>query len=435
MKKLIQYSRLFTAILLLLIFTLQGIWVYKTFLLTKSNLKQEVEREFIRAIQKETDFKEHIWQNTDVDGDFVFDHKDIDISSFPVNIMVLEALEFYKIPLSIHNIDSLLRNDLQRKKIDIHFVIQKINTVNNQIIEHTSTKEHGSLLKIADIPLRVDKSIVLRLYIFQTNWSIFYQMYSIILLSVLLVLIIAMVIGWQYQYYKKEKKMIRFQKDHTETVVHNMATPLQTIQLINQALIENKAQIATKKEDFLAAQARQINKLQNQVAKILLVSRGEHTKITLNLKQIDIQSLIQEICTSFKITQQKKVEIIPNFRLQQPTVRIDVELFTDMINNLIENAVKYSGNSVTITIECNSNPKELQVIVTDNGLGVARKYQKHIFDKFNRGEAPFRNTVKGFGIGLSFVKIIAGAHNGTVELFSKGVNKGTTVTIRIPQLN
>ncbi len=429
MKKLTQYSRLFTAILLFLLFMLQGIWLYKTFQLTKLNLKQEVEQEFIRATQKETDLKDRIRVDINVGQNFIFDHENVDISSFPVNIMILEALEFYKIPLSIHNIDSLLRNDLKRKKIDIDFVIKKINTTNIR----SRQLRKSSLLKISDIPLRVDKSIVLRLYISHANWSIFYQMYSIILLSILLVLIIAIAIGWQYQYYKKEKTIIRFQKDHTETVVHNMATPLQTIQIINQALIKNKEQIETKKEEFLAAQARQINKLQNQVAKILLVSRGEHTKITLNLKQIDIQPLIQEICTSFKITQQKKVEIIPKFCLQQTTALVDVELFTDVINNLIENAEKYSGDNVTITIKCQCTSKELLIVVKDNGVGIAPKYQKNIFDKFNRGEAPFINTVKGFGIGLSFVKKVVEAHNGKVELFSKGRNKGTSVTICIPQ--
>lgn len=100
---------------------------------------------------------------------------------------------------------------------------------------------------------------------------------------------------------------------------------------------------------------------------------------------------------------------------------------------LIENAIKYSRESVAITIDCKRTNEEFIVKVTDNGLGIAPKYQKNIFEKFNRGAAPFRQGAKGFGIGLNFVKTVVEAHKGTVSLFSKGENEGTCFTLCIPQ--
>ncbi len=119
--------------------------------------------------------------------------------------------------------------------------------------------------------------------------------------------------------------------------------------------------------------------------------------------------------------------------MEQPTATVDAQLFTEVLHNLIENSIKYSGKSVTITIDCKRTEKELVVKVSDNGLGIASKYQQHIFEKFNRGAAPFRKGAKGFGIGLSFVKVVVEAHEGTVSLFSEGENKGTSFTLRIPQ--
>ncbi len=433
-----KYIKWCSVFILSTIFILQGIWVYKTFQLSRSNLTKEVRQAFIYSTQQETDFREKKRQvEINSNKQFVFKYDNLEISSYPVNIMILEALYFYGCPIKVANISKILKEELKKRNIYTEFVINRTNPKDNIILESTASetkKEWSSALKVESIPLRVDKSEVLQLYLLKPNWTIFHQIIIIIIsLSILLILLVAMGLWWQYSSYLRERKLRQFQKDHTEAVIHNMATPLQTIKITTETLKGSQRLPRDKQEKFLAILERQTGNLQDQVKKILTVSRANKSGLAINTKTVNIENLINNASEQFRNIRKKEVHLDTIFTLEHPSATIDAQLFTEVLSNLIENSIKYSGESVKITINCECTSKELIVKVTDNGLGIAPKYQKHIFDKFNRGAAPFRGGVRGFGIGLSFAKVVIEAHEGKITLFSKGENKGTTFTIRIPQ--
>lgn len=422
--------------ILFIVFLLQAIWLYQTFLLTKENLRKQVTQEFISSIQKEVDFQEKSRQKINIGKDFTFSSSNIDISVYPVNIILLEAQYFYNTPPIISNIDSLLSNALKEKNIADDFVINRRNTIENIVIESTAPEtqaQWSKALKTKEIPMRLDQSETLQLLVLNPNWSIFHQMSYIILLSALVVFLVAIGLWWQYKNYLKEKQIRQFQKDHTEATVHNMVTPLQTVSIANNTLRENTITQVEKQQKFLQMQRNQIDNLQNQVEKILTVSRANNSGIVVNKTSVNIEELINMVCESFNKKSKKQVCIQKHFKLSKKIAKIDAQLFSDVLNNLIENSIKYSRDTVNIVITTQLTAQNLKIKIADNGLGIAPKYQNHIFDKFNRGAAPFRDGAKGFGIGLSFVKVVTEAHNGTVNLFSKGENKGTTFTIQIPQ--
>ncbi|MBS9765978.1 MAG: HAMP domain-containing histidine kinase [Flavobacteriaceae bacterium] len=354
---------------------------------------------------------------------------------FPVDIMNLELLHFAKYDIKLNRIDSVLR---AKKFIQGDFVLNRVYSKDGKVIESTAPEMTGKLdsaLKVKEIPLRFDESEVLQLYLLNPEKTIFYKMFSIILLSLAVVLIVFLMLGWQYSLFNKEKEMRQFQKDHTEAIVHNMTSPLQTIQIVNKTFLENVITDQEKREKLLNVQERQISHLQNQVEQILTVSRANSSGIELHSKDVDIKDLISNVCTPLQNHRSKKIEIHTNFDLIKPTAVLDAKLFSDALRNLVENSIKYSKDSVRIEISSVLTATELKITVQDNGLGIAKKHQKDIFEKFNRGNAHFsgKNRIKGFGIGLSFVKAVVNAHKGITTMHSEGENKGCRFVICIPQ--
>lgn len=436
MKLLVKNLKIFSIGILLIIFSLQTVWLYQTFLLTKENLIKQVTQEFISSIQKEVDFQESKRREIKVGKTFTFD-SEADISSFPINIILLEAQYFYNTPPLIANVDSLLSNALKEKNIKGDFVINRINTLDDTVIESTAPETESQWresLKTEEIPMRLDKSESFQLLLLNPNWSIFIQMAYIILLSALVVFLVTMGLWWQYKNYLEEKKIRRFQKNHANALVHNMATPLQTIHIINSTLLENSITEPEKQKKFLTIQQNQIKNLQNQVNRILLVSRANISGIKLSKATVDIEEFVSEVCEPFGRERKKEIHIERHFTLSERTISVDKQLFSDVLNNLIENAIKYSGAKVNIEVATELTSEELLVEVKDDGFGIALKDQEFVFERFNRGAAAFRDGVTGFGIGLSFVKVVVEAHGGTVSLFSKGEKQGTTFTIRIPRV-
>ncbi len=441
MKFFTKYIKWSTLFLVFVIFILQGIWLFQTFQLTKENYKKDIYKKFALGIKQEVQrkFEElNIYTKNEkknskkqensvfkMPEDSLWIHKD-----FPIDIMVLELLNFKNFHIDISRISTTLKKE--DKNLG-DFVINRVRTKDNIVLESTAPKtktEWASSLKTKAIPLRVDESEILQLYILNPNWTIFYQMAFIIFLSALIIGLVTIGIWWQYKNYINEKLLRKFQKDHTEAVIHNMATPLQTIRVANESL---KILPQEQQQKFLIIQEKQIVSLESQVKKILTVARANKSGLAINSENINIEEFIQNICEKYKSTEYKQIQLQTTFDLAKPTVLLDTQLFTDVLDNLIENAIKYSRESVAITIDCKRTNDNFIVKVTDNGLGIAPKYQKNIFEKFNRGAAPFRQGAKGFGIGLNFVKTVVEAHKGIVTLFSKGENKGTTFTLSIPQ--
>ncbi len=437
MKFFSKYLKWFTLIVLFIVFTLQSIWLYQTFILSKTNYKKELQKELIKVSLIET-----VKRSTELGNSLSKEERNIPFEMppdttyahkyFPLPIINLEHLYSKKFLIKLNRIDSALKTE---KKISGNFVINRVRTKDNVVIESTAPEtkaEWKSALKTEAIPLRVDESEVLQLCLLNPNWTIFYQMAFIIFLSALMIGLVAIGFWWQYKMYQKEKLLRIFQKDHTETVIHNMATPIQTIKLATESLKYGALQ-KEQQQKFLTIQERQILSLESQVQKILTVSRAKKSALSINTKEVNIKEFIQNICERHKRTKRKEIIIHTTFDLAKTTALLDVQLFTEVIDNLIENAIKYSMESVKIIVDCKRTNEEFIVKVTDNGLGIPPRYQKRIFEKFNRGAAPFRQGAKGFGIGLSFVKVVVEAHKGTISLFSKGENEGTAFTLRIPQ--
>jgi len=172
--------------------------------------------------------------------------------------------------------------------------------------------------------------------------------------------------------------------------------------------------------------------LHNLVDQVSQISAIEKKDESLSFEEIDVHKIITTVLVSFEpLIQQRNGIINSILNAEQCTLQADKTHLSNVIYNLIENAIKYSNNSPEITISTLNNKNGINIEISDKGIGIAKKDQQRIFEQFFRVETGDVHNTKGYGIGLSYVKLIVEKHNGLLTFKSKE-NKGTTFNIFLP---
>jgi nitrogen-specific signal transduction histidine kinase len=249
------------------------------------------------------------------------------------------------------------------------------------------------------------------------------------ILSILVVVIFFMI---TYRNLMEEKRLSNLKTDFINNMTHELKTPLSTITVAGKTL--EMAQIRTNEEKILETakligkQSIHLNQLINM---ILEISMWERTQFQLDKKGVDIEELMNDVVDCFKSGGGNNSTINKKYNFSGAKVDIDIVYFTTLMNNLLSNAVKYSDKVPEIDIEGFTEENNIFIKVTDNGIGISKSDQKHIFDKFYRASTGNIHKFKGLGLGLYYVKKIAEAHGGDVTVSSKP-GKGSIFTITIP---
>jgi len=179
---------------------------------------------------------------------------------------------------------------------------------------------------------------------------------------------------------------------------------------------------------LIGKQSVHLNQLINM---ILEISMWERTQFQLDKKKVKIEEVMNDVVDSFKSGGGNNAAIRKKYDFNGAELDLDVVYFTTLMNNLLSNAVKYSDKKPEIDVEGFTQDNNVCIKVADNGIGINRIDQKHIFDKFYRASTGNIHKFKGLGLGLYYVKKIAEAHGGDVTVSSRP-GKGSTFTIYIP---
>jgi len=259
------------------------------------------------------------------------------------------------------------------------------------------------------------------------------EMTTSLLLSITSILIVVIIFMFTYRNLMEEKRLSDLKTDFINNMTHELKTPLSTITVAGRTL--EMPQIRTN-EDKIVETARLIGKqsihLNQLINMILEISMWERSQFQLEKKQIDIEEVMNDIVESFKTGGGHAAAINQKYKFNGAIVDLDVVYFTTLINNLLSNAVKYSDKDPIIDIEGFTTDERVCIRVSDNGIGISKADQKHIFDKFYRAASGNIHKFKGLGLGLYYVKSIASAHGGDVIVNSKP-GKGSTFTVTLPQ--
>ena len=251
-------------------------------------------------------------------------------------------------------------------------------------------------------------------------------------MSIFSILIVVIIFLYTYRNLMEEKRLSNLKTDFINNMTHELKTPLATITVAGKTLEMEKIRADDLKiletAKLIGKQSVHLNQLINM---ILEISMWERTQFQLDKKKIDIDEVMNDIVSSFKTGCGDCATLNQKYAFNGAKADIDLVYFTTLINNLLSNAVKYSDKESVINIEGITDDKNICIKVSDNGIGISRTDQKHIFDKFYRASSGNIHKYKGLGLGLYYVKKIATAHGGNVTVSSKP-GKGSIFTVTIP---
>ncbi len=231
----------------------------------------------------------------------------------------------------------------------------------------------------------------------------------------------------------RQKKLSEIKNDFINNMTHEFKTPLATISLAVDALRNEKVVNDRVKGEYFTGIIKEENRRMNkQVETILQASLLDRQEQQLNLRSLHAHVIIQEAMENFHLQLEGKGG---NSELQlnakNDLIRADEVHLMNIITNLIDNAVKYSKENLLIRIVTHSTAKSLVIRIEDNGIGMSKETQRRIFEKFYRAHTGNLHNVKGFGLGLSYVKTIVEAHHGKIKVDSIA-GKGTNFTLEFP---
>jgi len=230
-----------------------------------------------------------------------------------------------------------------------------------------------------------------------------------------------------------QKKISEIKNDFINNMTHELKTPLATISLAVDALTNEKVISRPDQIRYYSAMIKEENKRMNQqVETILQSARLERQDMKLNLKRLDAHEIIRTVANNTALlVQEKQGELTLKLNATRYKVDADEVHFSNIIFNLLDNAIKYSKEAPRIEISTQNSTGKLLIKVKDNGIGISRETLAHVFEKFYRAHTGNLHDVKGFGLGLSYVKAVAEAHGGSVKAEST-LGKGSTFSIVIP---
>ncbi|WP_455673641.1 sensor histidine kinase [Phocaeicola sp.] len=259
------------------------------------------------------------------------------------------------------------------------------------------------------------------------------QMAWQLLSSLLLALLLIFCLIYQIKTILKQRKIDEMRKSFVNTMIHELKRPVQTLKMC-VAFLNNKSMRTDEKamDEVLKDSMFELDNLSAYLAKVRDMTRADYEHTPLNIRTFDLCETIDKLIRLSNAPANKQVTIIPHYEMESPLVTADAVHLANIISNLIENAIKYSGTEVHIHISCTLQAHTLTLCIADNGIGIPATEQGKIFDKFYRGSNLPDYNIPGIGLGLSYVKLLTEAHHGHISLSSQP-GEGTTFTIVIPQ--
>lgn len=257
--------------------------------------------------------------------------------------------------------------------------------------------------------------------------------FNVVALVAGLFFLVALLVGIYliFIYLNKQRNLNKLYDNFIANVTHELKSPLASIQLYLETMNMREVPPARQRE-FIQLMLKDANRLKHRIQSILEISGLEQKSIAHNFHVHDVESVVRRLISEAK----------EQFNIDSDSILvrghtaclcvIDPDALRIVINNLIDNAIKYSVDPVKISIELLSSEKRFILKFTDNGIGLSPVAFKTIFEKFKRIQNYESPTVKGTGLGLYWVKEIIKYHGGSVSVFSRGKMKGTTFKLELP---
>ena len=269
-----------------------------------------------------------------------------------------------------------------------------------------------------------------RLWVEPTHRVVLHQMQGILSTSFIIILILGISFWYLLRIILQQKTVEELKEDFTHNITHELKTPIAVAYAANDALLNFPTDTPEKRNDYHLIIQEQLKQLGGLVEQILSMSMDQRKNFRMNYETIELQPMLENIIIQQRLKADKPVSI--HLQIEgNITIRADRTHLSNMISNLSNNAVKYSDEKAEICIKCQINGKTCQISVIDKGIGIPLDKQPYLYNKFYRDPTGNRHDVKGYGLGLYYVKTMAELHGGSIHVESSpGI--GSTFTLEIP---
>ena len=261
------------------------------------------------------------------------------------------------------------------------------------------------------------------------------RMWQLLLISIMLIFISGFTFVYLLKTIFNQKKLNELKNDFINNITHELKTPISTMSVAIEA-IQNFDVINDKQKtnEYLNITNNELFRLSTMIDKVLKTSAFEQNNIKFNLEKLNLIDLSETVIGNFKPQFEKhRVQFTSSYNSDAIYVLADKVHFTNVIYNLIDNAIKYSPIKPEISYKISLHTRRIFIEVKDNGIGIPTEYTDRIFEKFFRVPTGNVHNVKGYGLGLNYVKGVLSGHNGSISVKSEE-NRGTTFTIELPSV-
>ena len=336
-------------------------------------------------------------------------------------------------------LDSLVKQAFAKRQLNTGYQWQVIKFKDNQKLfgDSLTQTQNSTLYQEALFPGDIfNAETMLQLNIGNQKRYVLSQMGLPLASSAILMLTVMACFAYAVQVIVKQKKLSEMKTDFINNMTHELKTPISTVSMACEALADPDIAVQPNiQKRYLGIIAQENKRLAQQVEKVLQISRLERKQFNLKFEEIDAHELLKNLAETYQIQLQDATQLQLRLNALQPTLIADRLHLTSIIGNLIDNAIKYSEENLQIEIQTENSQlngnQALRIKIKDKGIGIAAENLNRIFDKFYRVPTGNLHNVKGFGLGLAFVKYSVEAHHGRIEVNSKP-NTGSTFLVTLP---
>ncbi|MET6998167.1 sensor histidine kinase [Chitinophaga defluvii] len=350
----------------------------------------------------------------------------------PVDTRVVEFLadvDSLRASISVQEIADRYAKTLAREGIMVSF---RIDTIPMDTAQYATTY-FPEELESNMVTIGFTNPVRYQVLFNNNTWYLLQRISQPILISFLLLGVTVLSFLLLYRNLKQQQKLAQLKNDFINNMTHELKTPIATVSVAIEALRNFDAlEDRQLTNEYLDISANEMQRLGQLVDKVLKLSMFENKEIALNKEEFDIAALARSVITSMKL-QFDKQHAVTALKMTGTNFVITADKLhmTSVLYNLLDNALKYTPKEPDILIHIIDHKRFLEIRITDNGIGIAREYERKIFEKFFRVPSGNRHNTKGYGLGLSYVSHIVQRHMGFITVESE-LGKGSTFSIKLP---
>jgi len=421
-RRIIIFTIISITIALIGLMGIQIYWIRNASSVREANFRSSVNEVMAKVILKiERMEKKKAMEVNQYEGMLNF-NRHLPYSTFLTREMLdsLIALE-----MNIRGIDSRFEFGIFKPE-GLEYLIEKSSNYRKELIE----KGYAKILFQTDIYTSPE---YLLLYFPYEKQFLLTELWGMLLISIILIIVIVYSFTYTISTIFRQKRLSEMKTDFINNMTHEFKTPISTISLACEALGDRDLQKSDEVFISYVNMIREENKrLAGMAEKILQTAVIDKGQLKMKKEIINVHEIIMDVIKNLRIQVEiKDGEIISRLTATKPQIEGDKVHVTNLVYNLLDNANKYSPRKPLIRINTENAHDGIVIIIGDNGIGISRNDQKKIFDKLYRVPTGNIHEVRGFGLGLSYVKAIVEEHHGKISLESE-VDRGTKFTVFLP---